>query len=68
MAQWRKRPKLCQHNTCPGGECGKCTYNPRSRYPMFHVVRRQPGDGMVPLWPFLLGFIVTAFLMLRVTQ
>jgi hypothetical protein len=46
MAQWRKRPKQCQHPYCQCGECGKCAYNPRSNYPMFHygdVPARAPG-------------------------
>ena len=62
MARYRNRPKQCQHDTCCGGECGKCAYNPRSGYPMFHIVRRQP--GMVPLWPFILG-VVILFLVMR---
>jgi len=39
MAQQRKRPKQCQHDTCQSGECGKCMYNPKSGYPMFHIMR-----------------------------
>ena len=37
MARYRERPGYCtEPGDCPGGICGKCRYNPRSGYAMFH--------------------------------
>lgn len=67
MAQWRKRPKQCQHGTCQSGECGKCAYNPRSGYPMFHVMKGTTGwtySELFSLWPYVLGVVVVLYLLI----
>ena len=48
MARYRKRPKACTDpGPCRGGECGKCAYNRRSGYPVFHWSPFKPTPGCV---------------------
>lgn len=58
MAQQRKRPRQCQHDTCQSGECGKCCYNPKARYPMFHIVRVETASHSDAEWAFWIVAVV----------
>jgi hypothetical protein len=58
MARFRRRPACCQHAKCSGGRCGKCAYNPRSRYPVYHIVRgSQMTLNPYVFWAFALGLV-----------
>lgn len=65
MARYRKCPGCCTHRRCAGGECGKCAYNPRSSYPVFHVVPDTSTEGQ-RLVAFLISGAVILFFFLRV--
>ena len=59
MARYRTRPSYCTNPAgCPGGRCGKCAYNPRSGYAMFHYTPVSPA-GQV------LAFLFVLFLLSR---
>ena len=67
MARYRKRPSYCQDvSGCPGGECGKCCYNPQSGYPMFHIVRCTKEESRRQQWLCVCGMVFSAWIVFRI--
>ena len=63
MARYRKRPSYCQDlSGCPGGECGKCCYNPRSGYPV-RIVRCTQEEAWVQQGLILAHILFAAWVM-----